>query len=68
MLTIGFKYNFSTISDLIIDVIKEAIAELITEGIGGYLGFASKRTENFGWIDIITNAVKKATIEKRTGC
>ena len=68
MLTIGFKYNFSTISDLIIDVIKEVIAELITEGIGGYLGFASKRTENFGWIDIITNAVKKATIEKRTGC
>ena len=53
---------------MIIDVIKEVIAELITEGIGGYLGFASKRTENFGWIDIITNGVKKATIEKRTGC
>ena len=53
---------------MIIDVIKEVIAELITEGIGGYLGLASKRTENFGWIDIITNSVKKATIDKRTGC
>ena len=50
------------------DVIKEVIAELITEGIGGYFGLGAKRTSTLGWIDTIMNAVKKATIEKRTGC
>ena len=49
------------------DVVKEVIAELITESIGGYFGI-SKRTGNFGWIDMIINAAKKATIDKRNGC
>ena len=50
------------------DVVKEVIAEMITEGIGGYFGLGSKRTGSFGWMDIIMSAAKKATIDKRNGC
>ena len=50
------------------DVIKEVIAELITEGIGGYFGLSSKRTSNFGWVDLVLNAAKKATFAERNGC
>ena len=61
--------NFcSTLSELIIDVIKEVIAELITESIGGYFGLSSKRTSNLGWVDLILNAAKKATLSQRNGC
>ena len=50
------------------DVVKEVIAELITEGIGGYFGLGAKRTSTSGWMDTIINAIRRATIEKRTGC
>jgi len=50
------------------DVIKEVIAELVTESIGGYFGLSSKRTSNLGWVDLIFSAAKKATISQRNGC
>ena len=59
---------FSTIMDLIMDVVKEVIAELVTESIGGYFGIASKRTGSSSWIDVMINAAKKATIDKKNGC
>ena len=58
---------FSTIMDIMMDVVKEVIAELITESIGGYFGI-SKRTGTSGWIDMMINAAKKATIDKKNGC
>ena len=50
------------------DVVKEIIAELVTESIGGYFGLASKRTGTSGWIDMLINAAKKATVDERNGC
>ena len=50
------------------DIIKEVIAELVTEGIGGYFGLSSKRTSNFGWVDLVLSAAKKATFSDRNGC
>ena len=59
---------YSTLTELIMDVIKEVIAELVTESIGGYFGLSSKRTSNLGWVDLIFSAAKKATISQRNGC
>ena len=36
-------YIFSPLSDLLFDVFKEIVAELITETVGSYLGFNSTR-------------------------
>ena len=50
------------------DIVKEIIAELVTESIGGYLGISTKRTGTFGWVDMLVNAAKKATVDKKNGC
>ena len=63
-----YFYFHSTLSELIVDIIKEVIAELVTEGIGGYFGLSSKRTSNFGWVDLVLSAAKKATFSDRNGC
>ena len=50
------SFFFSPLSDLVFDVFKEIIAELITETVGSYLGFNStRRTGNFGCKVFIKN-------------
>ena len=66
---------FSPLSDLMFDVFKEIVAELITETVGSYLGFGSTRRtgENDsglagGLMDLILHAVRKHSLRKKRGC
>ena len=68
---------FSPLSDLLFDVMKEIVAELITETVGSYLGFNStRRTDSdsglegagSGLMDMILDAVRKHTMRKKRGC
>ena len=70
---------FSALSDLIFDVFKEVIAELITETVGSYLGLGSTRrtgevnsSASGGWagglMDLILHAVRKHSLKKKRGC
>ena len=61
---------------MIFDVVKEIVAELITETVGSYLGFnTTRRTDNgdssslgLGLMDMILGAVRKHTLRKQRGC
>lgn len=67
--------KLSPLSDLLFDVFKEIVAELITETVGSYLGFNStRRTDSevsavgSGLMDMILDAVRKHTLRKKRGC
>ncbi|XP_059081504.1 uncharacterized protein LOC131879253 [Tigriopus californicus] len=65
----GRQARENPLSELVFDVFKELVGDVLSMTVGSYLGLDNRRnSEEFSLFNMVMSAVRKNTLQKRMGC
>ena len=71
LILMGLLFLFdSSFPDFLIDVVKEIVAEFISERVESFFGFGERRSSSFGsgFLAKVINIVRKKAAMQKKGC